>query len=825
MRLKKCWFIKDKLNNFGKVFIKICWPIGVYSFGIKWVFPIMKFWDHSIAVLQYALTPGLTVLLALGLKKFNKSGSLAIFLALLFLNWSIYQICEWTIQQMATTNIVYLLTDFKLYYLIFLFSIAVSLYVSFYLWHNCNYKELFSFHKITFKTNLNYTIVPKNLLSFLLKQVEFCWRFKELILAVSFLLVMYIYWFRNYFFLVPNAHHNQFLNYIKILAIPFIMNCGALFLYTPLGLINKFSLILCSLTSVIAGVYGIIQYVIYYYCHLPIETIKNNPMKMLKYLGIFLNNPNSWICLIDAMVGAIGIVIIVKYGIVRNKLKRSMNFGSAKFLDLNGIKKLNSPEGIPIGATPKVTNFNDLPAIINSIKKHGGDELIKIKTHHTTLIAPSRSGKGTGIIIPTLLDYPGPVFVTDIKGENYCITARARKKWGREVYAFDPFKITFGGDAVTINPLDFLINNGSIVTNAQIFADLICPVNAKDSAEARHFQEQAGLILQCLCVYVAYMPTIHNKTLATVYDLLCQDPLDLFNNIAENPELGEGIVAKLANRILGIHPRELSSIITTAYSCIKFVNIPEIRRATSSSIISLTEIIKGDFDLFICIPPKHLPTQQRLLRLITGIIFTIIQDAQGSIGKHNILMLLDEMPALGYMKQIEQMLSYGAGYGVSLLAVSQTIGFLKNVYPDTWDSFFSNQLSIFFGCNDPMTAEFIAKKIGKTTVETAAISESTGTQKRSSTTPHSESVQSGHSSSETGREILMPDEIQRLGNNVVLAFNAGDAPIVCSRINYYERGEWVNMWGINHLHENMQITKQQYTLQEYGRLVWQVLTS
>ena len=536
-----------------------------------------------------------------------------------------------------------------------------------------------------------------------------------------------------------------------------------------------------------------------------------------------VNNPNSWICLVDALVGAVGIYIIVKYGVIRNKLKRSVNFGSAKFLDLNGIKKLNSQDGIPIGAIPKVTNFNDLPAIIKSIKKHGGDELIKIKTHHATLIAPSRSGKGTGIIIPTLLDYQGPVFVTDIKGENYCITARARRKQGRRVYAFDPFNIT-STNGITINPLDFLVSHGSIVTNAQIFVDLICPVNAKDSAEARHFQEQAGLILQCLCLYVAYTPTIRNKTLAKVYDLLC-DTKDLFNKIAENQELGDGIVAKLANRILGIHPRELSSIITTAYNCIQFVNIPEIRQATSSSSIALTEITKGNVDLFICIPPKHLPTQGRLLRLIIGIIFTIIQDADGRIGKHNILMLLDEMPALGYMKQIEQMLSYGAGYGVSLLAVSQTIGFLKNIYPNTWDSFFSNQLSIFFGCNDPMTAEFIAKKIGKTTIKTSAINQSTGTQKRSSTTPRSESVQSGDSSAETGRDILMPDEIQRLGNNIVLAFNAGDAPVLCSRINYWEREEWATMWDINPLHENRKLNKQQYTPQEYGKVAWQVLTS
>lgn len=49
---------------------------------------------------------------------------------------------------------------------------------------------------------------------------------------------------------------------------------------------------------------------------------------------------------------------------------------------------------------------------------------------HTFLCAPSRSGKGVGIIIPTLLAWPHSVVVVDVKGENYAFTAGRRKKWG-----------------------------------------------------------------------------------------------------------------------------------------------------------------------------------------------------------------------------------------------------------------------------------------------------------------------------------------------------------------------------------------------------------
>jgi type IV secretion system protein VirD4 len=63
-----------------------------------------------------------------------------------------------------------------------------------------------------------------------------------------------------------------------------------------------------------------------------------------------------------------------------------------------------------------------------------------------------------------------------------------------------------------------------------------------------------------------------------------------------------------------------------------------------------------------------------------------MQNAVGNIGQHSLLMVIDEMPALGYMKQIEQILTYGRGYGVRLMAISQTIELIKGVYPKSWET-------------------------------------------------------------------------------------------------------------------------------------------
>src|SRR2546421_639455 len=73
--------------------------------------------------------------------------------------------------------------------------------------------------------------------------------------------------------------------------------------------------------------------------------------------------------------------------------------------------------------------------------RHDGPE-------HVLCFAPTRSGKGVGLVIPTLLTWPGSAIVHDIKGENWQLTAGWPARFGR-VLLFDP---TDSGSAA-YNPL------------------------------------------------------------------------------------------------------------------------------------------------------------------------------------------------------------------------------------------------------------------------------------------------------------------------------------------------------------------------------------
>src|SRR3546814_13648560 len=73
---------------------------------------------------------------------------------------------------------------------------------------------------------------------------------------------------------------------------------------------------------------------------------------------------------------------------------------------------------------------------------------------HVLLEAPTGSGKGVGIVIPNLLQWPDSVVVLDIKHENYEITAGFRRKGGQKVVLFNPTDRE--GRTARYNPLSYI---------------------------------------------------------------------------------------------------------------------------------------------------------------------------------------------------------------------------------------------------------------------------------------------------------------------------------------------------------------------------------
>jgi len=139
------------------------------------------------------------------------------------------------------------------------------------------------------------------------------------------------------------------------------------------------------------------------------------------------------------------------------------------------------------------------------------------------------------------------------------------------------------------------------------------------------------------------------------------------------------------------------------------------------------------------------------------------------------LFLLDEFAYLGHMQPVEMAAGLAAGFGCQLWPIFQDMAQIEQLYPGIWRSFFSNAAAIqAFGVNDPRAAEELSKRLGPQTIKTKSRSESEGGSRSTV----------GVSEGETGRPLLMPDEIMRLPDNQKLVLVQGRKPILAEKIDY-----------------------------------------
>ena len=421
--------------------------------------------------------------------------------------------------------------------------------------------------------------------------------------------ILYLGFYSLYPFIKP--YTGGHMAAVIVTSVPTILLMGTVILHRFTG--RSLPLVTSIVGNALWGLYNI--------WNLYADISQKMPKQIDAELVNFLNNLD-WILICFYLSPSIAAILGGRYWwsntnrltSFKRKNKKLETHGTAEFADLVLINRLNKIDGLPIGAIPSYFDLSNLQKIIRSIKKQNGKQLIKLHADHTTVIAPSGAGKGIGVVIPTLLEYKGPLFVTDIKGENYTITKRAREALQREVIAFDPFQIT-DSKRVSINPLDFLDpNKKEIVDNTATLSNLICPTHAQDGSNASYFQSQGAAVIQCLLLYVVCSKDIpdEERHLAKVYDLLCSNEdelMEMFQLIGQDLELGYGAASRLANRIVGTDHRERSGILNSACVEMRFIDTPNVRESTSFSDVLLSDITKGNMDLFICIPPQKLETQ------------------------------------------------------------------------------------------------------------------------------------------------------------------------------------------------------------------------
>ena len=403
---------------------------------------------------------------------------------------------------------------------------------------------------------------------------------------------------------------------------------------------------------------------------------------------------------------------------------------------------------------------------------------------HLLTMAPTRTGKGVGTIIPNLLTADRSVICIDPKGENAKIAGRARQQFG-PVHVLDPFGVT-GLPSAAFNPLDQLDLAGlDVAEDASTLADALVFDEPGMAGEA-HWNEEAKALIAGLILHIAAQEPRERRNLATLRDYLTLAPeafAALLKDMQASPEAA-GLVARAANRHLGKSDREAAGVLSAAQRHTHFLDSPRMVAVLGRSDFRFADLKRRNVSVFLVLPPDRLSTYSRWLRLLVAQSLTDMarDPAKPAVP---VLYLLDEFAALGHLAPVERAMGLMAGYGVQLWPILQDVHQLRATYGQRAGTFLSNAGVLqVFGVNDHDSARLVSDLLGQETVVFQTMSRALDAEKTGIT----------YGEQHTARPLLTPDEVRNLPQNLELLFLAGQRPIVAGKLAYYADAEFRGLY-------------------------------
>jgi len=489
--------------------------------------------------------------------------------------------------------------------------------------------------------------------------------------------------------------------------------------------------------------------------------------------------------LLVVTLGAGGAVLAV-----RSKASGAKAEVSQSHPPVHGSAAFEAPDALRAALSAKnglIVGREDAPGSVGRLLRYGGPS-------HLLTIAPTRSGKGVGAVIPNLLLARRAVVCVDPKGENARITAQARAAFGK-VFVLDPFAAT-GLPSAQFNPLDALDPEADdAAEEAAAIADALVFDPPFQSGDA-HWNEEARALIAGVILHVAASEPPPTRTLARVRAYLtgrADELLALSEDMAMSKAAG-GLVARAANRQRSKSERERSSVLSTAQRHTHFLDSPRMAKVLGPSTFSFGTLRQETETVFLVLPPERLTTHARWLRLlIVQALSQLTRSAAPDAGS-SALFLLDEFAALGRLDPLRNAFGLMAGYGVQIWAVLQDLHQLNSLYGAAAGTFLSNAgLIQVFNVADVETASWISRSLG---AGTAAYETSGASTSRGVLAWLGAQSASQHQSL-TRRELLTPDEVMRLPADRLLLLRPGARPAVGKKIRYFEDPEFSDALGPN----------------------------
>ena len=461
----------------------------------------------------------------------------------------------------------------------------------------------------------------------------------------------------------------------------------------------------------------------------------------------------------------ISIVVAIAMSVWRGReARKAETYGSARWANRSEVRAagLLGHDGVVLGK------------LGNQYLRHDGPE-------HVLCFAPTRSGKGVGLVVPSLLTWAGSAIVHDVKGENWILTAGFRGSFGR-VLLFDPTNM----QSAAYNPLLEVRRGQWEVRDVQNVADIL--VDPEGSLERRsHWEKTSHSLLVGAILHVLYAEA--DKTLAGVAAFL-SDPKRPIEAVLvvmmTTRHLGEAgphpVVASAARELLNKSDNERSGVLSTAMSYLGLYRDPVVAAVTRRCDWRIADLVEGAVPatLYLVVPPSDISRTKPLIRLILNQIGRrLTEDLDAKDSRYRMLFMLDEFPALGRLDFFETTLAFIAGYGIKAFLIAQSLNQIEKAYGPNNAILDNCHVRVSFATNDERTAKRVSDALG-TATEMRAMKNYAG---------HRLSPWLGHlmvSRSETARPLLTPGEIMQLPPSDEIVMAAGIHPVRAKKARYYE---------------------------------------
>ena len=401
-------------------------------------------------------------------------------------------------------------------------------------------------------------------------------------------------------------------------------------------------------------------------------------------------------------------------------------------------------------------------------------------SEHVLLYAPTRSGKGVGVVIPNLLNWPHSALVLDVKRENYLATAGFRAAHGQTVHLYDP--LAPPGQTARYNPLGHIARGDplAVLDELQRVAGMLFPA---ESGRADPFWAEAARIgFVGVGAYVAESDPLPFTPGQIFRELTTGNPKTRFpdlivSRLRAGRPLSHGCVSALTD-FCAASDNTFASIRQTITARMGLWLNPRVDWATSASDFDLRDLRNGKITIYLAASPDNItrvaPLYNLLFQQLVDLNTRVLPPPEAS---GRVLLLMDEFARLGNAGVIAHGFSFVAGYGLRILAVLQSPSQLRAAYgPDLAEEIISNcGVEIAFTPKELKIAEELSNRLGFYTYAGRSRSRPSGfgSGRRSLT------------ESDQRRALMLPQELLQMGKDQLLVLRAGIPPTRGRKLVYY----------------------------------------